>query len=184
MEKIPNINEDFSEWYQYVTLKAELADYGPVKGTMIHRPYGFALWKQVQKVLGGMIEKAGVDDVYFPMFIPMSFLAAEKEHVEGFAPEVAMITEAGGEKLDEPLVIRPTSETIMYKTFPNWIHSYRDLPLKINQWCNIVRWEKRTVIYMRTSEFLWQEGHTAHATREGAVEDVFEALKQIRSILT
>lgn len=183
MEKIPNIYEDFAEWYSYVTLKAELAEYGPVKGTMIHRPYGFALWKQVQKVLGNMIEEDGVDDVYFPMFIPYSFLAAEKEHVEGFAPEVAMVTEAGGEKLEEPLVIRPTSETIMYKTFPNWIHSYRDLPLKINQWCNIVRWEKRTVMYMRTSEFLWQEGHTAHATRDGAAADVLEAAKRYNRFL-
>lgn len=183
MEKIPNIHEDFAEWYQYVTIKAELADYGPVKGTMIHRPYGFALWKQVQKGLGGMIEDDGVSDVYFPMFIPYSFLAKEKEHVEGFAPEVAMITEAGGEKLEEPLVIRPTSETIMYKTFPNWIHSYRDLPLKINQWCNIVRWEKRTVMYMRTSEFLWQEGHTAHATRDGAVDDVMQAANRYETFL-
>ncbi|WKZ23886.1 MAG: proline--tRNA ligase [Candidatus Dojkabacteria bacterium] len=183
MEKIPNISENFADWYQFVTLKTGLADYGPVKGTMIHRPYGFALWKQVQKVLGQMIEADGVEDVYFPLFIPYSFLAAEKEHVEGFAPEVAMITEAGGEKLEEPLVIRPTSETIMYKTFPNWIQSYRDLPLKINQWCNIVRWEKRTVMYMRTSEFLWQEGHTAHATRDGAVEDVLSAATRYEKFL-
>lgn len=183
VEKIPNITTDFADWYQYVSLKAELADYGPVRGTMIHRPYGFAIWKKVQQILGQMIEDDGVSDVYFPMFIPYSFLTLEKDHVEGFAPEVAMVTKAGGEDLEEPLVVRPTSETIMYKTFADWIHSYRDLPLKINQWTNIVRWEKRTVLYMRTSEFLWQEGHTAHATRAGAEEDAWQGINRYDKFL-
>ncbi len=183
MEKIPNINENFADWYQYVALKAGMADYGPVRGTMIHKPYGFAIWKKVQQILGGMIEDDGVNDVYFPMFIPLSFLTKEKEHVEGFAPEVAMVTKAGGEELEEALVIRPTSETIMYKTFADWIHSYRDLPLKINQWTNVVRWEKRTVLYMRTSEFLWQEGHCAFASKVEAEEDAWKGINRYERFL-
>jgi prolyl-tRNA synthetase len=183
MNGLPSITENFGEWYQQVILRAGLADYGPVKGTMIFKGYGFSLWKNVQKHLGAMIENDGVEDVYFPMFIPQSYLAQEKAHVEGFAPEVAVVTHAGGEKLEEPLIIRPTSETIMYKTFSNWIQSYRDLPLKINQWANVVRWEKRTTLFMRTSEFLWQEGHTAHATKEGADADVFEALHRYDDFL-
>lgn len=183
MEQLTSIHKDFSEWYIQIIQKAGLSDYGPVKGTMIFKPYGFAIWKNVQKFLGDKITEDGVEDVYFPMFIPYSFLAAEKDHVEGFAPEVAMVTEAGGEKLEEPLVIRPTSETIMYKTFANWIQSYRDLPLKINQWVNVVRWEKRTVPFLRNSEFLWQEGHTAHATKEAAIADVFEALHRYDDFL-
>jgi prolyl-tRNA synthetase len=178
MEKVPDMKADFGEWYQYVALKAGLADYGPVRGTMIHKPYGFAIWKKVQEILGKMIEDDGVEDVYFPMFIPNSYLSLEKEHVEGFAPEVAVVTHAGGEELEEPLVIRPTSETIMYKSFSDWIQSYRDLPLKINQWTNVVRWEKRTVLYMRTSEFLWQEGHTAHADKTGAEEDAMQGINR------
>ncbi|WKZ30197.1 MAG: proline--tRNA ligase [Candidatus Dojkabacteria bacterium] len=183
MNGLPSMSENFGEWYQQVILRAGLADYGPVKGTMIFKGYGYTLWKNVQKYLGEMIEKDGVEDVYFPMFIPQSYLSKEKEHVEGFAPEVAVVTHAGGEKLEEPLVIRPTSETIMYKTFANWIQSYRDLPLKINQWANVVRWEKRTTLFMRTSEFLWQEGHTAHATKESADADVFEALHRYDDFL-
>lgn len=176
METIPDINKDFPGWYQFVTLKAELADYGPVKGTMIHRPYGYSIWKQFQTILDKMITDDGVEDAYFPLFIPYSYLTKEKEHVEGFSPEVAVVTKAGGEELEEPVVVRPTSETIMYKSFANWIHSYRDLPLKINQWANVVRWEKRTVLYLRTSEFLWQEGHTAHVSREEALEEMRKAL--------
>jgi len=178
MTKIPSISENFSEWYLEAIKLADLADYGPVKGTMIIKPYGYSLWKTVQNVLGKMITDSGTEDAYFPLFIPYSFLAAEKEHVEGFAPELALVTKAGGEDLDEPLVVRPTSETIMYKSFSQWIQSYRDLPLKINQWCNIVRWEKRTMPFMRTSEFLWQEGHTAHTTEIEAVEEVMSALQR------
>lgn len=183
MEKIPNMSENFGEWYQYVAQKSGLADYGPVRGTMIHKPYGFAIWKKVQQILGQMIEDDGVEDVYFPMFIPYSYLTLEKDHVEGFAPEVALVTRAGGEELEEPLVVRPTSETIMYKAFADWIKSYRDLPVKINQWTNVVRWEKRTVLYMRTSEFLWQEGHTAFATKTEAEEDAWKGINRYDKFL-
>jgi len=181
--KLPDISRNFAEWYTKVILEAKLADYGPVRGTMILRPNGYALWKNVQKYLGAMIEDMGVQDAYFPLFIPMSYLKRESEHVEGFAPEVAVVTHAGGKKLEEPLVVRPTSETIMYEAFSRWIKSYRDLPLLINQWNNVVRWEKRTVFFLRTSEFLWQEGHTAHATRDEAVEMVFKALNAYDSFL-
>ena len=159
-------SENISDWYNDVVLKAELADYGPVRGTMVIRPYGYAIWEKVQEIFNGMIKKAGVENAYFPMFIPMSLLEKEKEHVEGFSPELAVVTIAGGEKLAEPLAVRPTSETIMYAMFSKWIHSYRDLPLLLNQWCNVVRWEKRTYLFLRTTEFLWQEGHTAHAAHE------------------
>lgn len=164
MRKLDNL----SEWYLDVCQKADLFDYGPVKGTMIFKPNGYALWEKVRQNLDPEIKKSGAKNVYFPMFIPESFLKKEKEHVEGFAPEVALVTHAGGKKLTEPLVIRPTSETIMYASFAKWIHSYRDLPYKINQWSNVVRWELRTLPFLRTSEFLWQEGHTVHATAEEA----------------
>ncbi len=175
-DKVPNIQENFADWYTYVILHGGLADYGPVKGTMIFKPYGYAIWKNIKKILGGMIEDMGVEDTYFPLFFPSSYLEKEAEHVEGFAPEVAVITHAGGKKLDKPLVIRPTSETVMYDAFAKWIKSYKDLPLKINQWANIVRWEKRTQFFLRTSEFLWQEGHTVHTSKEEADEMVFAAL--------
>ncbi len=175
-ERLPSLSEDFSRWYNTVVQLAGLAEYGMVRGTMVFKPYGYALWKSVMRYLGKMIEDLGVSDVYFPMMIPYSLLKKESEHVEGFAPEVAVITHAGGEELQEPLVVRPTSETIMYAHFKNWIRSYRDLPLKINQWCNVVRWEKRTVPFLRTTEFLWQEGHTAHATESEAAVMVREAL--------
>lgn len=144
---------------------------------MIIKPYGYAIWEMIQQDLGSRIKNAGVKNVYFPLFIPYRFLEQEAKHVEGFAPEVAVVTHAGGEELEEKLVVRPTSETIMYHTFKDWIESYRDLPLMINQWANVVRWEKRTTPFLRTSEFLWQEGHTAHANREDAVAEVFRALK-------
>ncbi len=180
-----DINTEFASWYQEVVLKADLADYGPVKGTMIFKPYGYALWKRVQEVLGEMINKRlGAADVYFPSLIPLEFLEREKEHVEGFAPEVAVVTHAGGKKLSKPVVIRPTSETVMYDAFARWISSYRDLPLKVNQWVNIVRWEKRTVLFLRSTEFLWQEGHTVHATKEEAAEQVIEALDTYEEFLT
>src|SRR5881396_157873 len=166
--KITKRSEDFSRWYSDVIAAAELADYAPVKGCMIIRPNGYAIWEKMQAALDGMFKETGHQNAYFPLFIPEHFLHKEAQHVEGFAPEVAVVTHAGGEKLDEPLIIRPTSETIIWNTYRNWIQSYRDLPLLLNQWCNIVRWEMRTRLFLRTTEFLWQEGHTAHATSEDA----------------
>src|SRR3989344_1212934 len=168
--EITKKSENISQWYNDIVLKAELADYGPAKGTMILRPYGYAIWEAVIDGLDPKFKEDGVENAYFPMFIPSKLLQKEKEHVEGFSPELAIVTIGGGEKLAEPLVIRPTSETIMYEAYSRWIHSYRDLPLKINQWNSVVRWEKRTYLFMRTSEFLWQEGHTAHATEKEADE--------------
>lgn len=170
-------SEDFSGWYTDVILKSELADYAPVKGCMVFRPYGFAIWENVQKNLGEMINSAGVENAYFPLFIPHSFLEKEKEHLKGFSPELAVVTHGGGKKLAEPLVVRPTSETIMYAMFSKWINSWRDLPLLLNQWCNIVRWEKRTYLFLRTMEFLWQEGHTAHTAEREAKIEALRALK-------
>ena len=182
--KIKELFENnFPKWYTTVILESQLADYGASKGTMIFRPYGFALWKNIQRYLGSMIEELGVEDVYFPLFFPYEFLSREAEHVEGFAPEVAIINYAGGKKLEKPLVIRPTSETVMYEAFSRWIKSYKDLPLKINQWANVVRWEKRTQFFLRTSEFLWQEGHTAHATKTEADDMVFKALNMYERFL-
>jgi prolyl-tRNA synthetase len=169
-EQLPKKSDNISEWYTSVIQLADLADYGPVKGTMIIKPYGYAIWEAIQKSLDYHIKQKGIGNAYFPLFIPMSFLEKEKKHVEGFSPELAVVTHAGGEKLEEPLVVRPTSETIIYDSYAKWVQSWRDLPLMMNQWCNIVRWEKRTMPFMRTSEFLWQEGHTAHATHEEAVE--------------
>jgi prolyl-tRNA synthetase len=169
-------SENISEWYQDVVTKAGLADYADVKGMIIIKPNGYAIWEKVQQVLDGWFKEAGVRNVYFPMFIPYSLLKKEKEHLEGFSPELAIVDVAGGEKLKEPLVVRPTSETIMYKTFANWISSHRDLPLLINQWCNVVRWEKRTYPFLRTSEFLWQEGHTVHTKFEEAEAMALQAL--------
>ncbi len=160
--KITPRAEDYSEWYLDIIKAADLADYSPVKGCMIIRPYGYALWERVQCVLDKKFKEFGVQNAYFPLLIPERLLKREAQHVEGFAPEVAVVTHAGGQKLDEPLVIRPTSETIMYEVFKDWIHSYRDLPLLINQWANVVRWEMKTKPFLRTTEFLWQEGHTVH----------------------
>jgi prolyl-tRNA synthetase len=171
-------SEDVSEWYTRVVALAELADYGPVKGTMIIRPYGYAIWELIQKDFDRRIKENGVENAYFPLFIPESLLKKEAAHVEGFSPELAVVTIAGGEELGEKVVVRPTSETIMYQTFADWVQSWRDLPLKVNQWCNVVRWEKRTYPFLRTSEFLWQEGHTAHATHEEAYETVLWAINE------
>lgn len=168
--QLPKKSENSSEWYTSVIQLADLVDYGPAKGTMIIKPYGYAIWEQIQAALNTGIKEKGVGNCYFPLFIPMSFLEKEKDHIEGFAPELAVVTHGGGEKLEEPLVVRPTSETIMYNSYAQWIHSWRDLPLMMNQWNNVVRWEKRTTPFLRTSEFLWQEGHTAHATHEEAIE--------------
>ncbi|TFU27265.1 proline--tRNA ligase [Thermus tengchongensis] len=165
-------SQDFSEWYLEVIQRAELADYGPVRGTIVVRPYGYALWENIQGVLDRMFKETGHQNAYFPLFIPMSFLRKEAEHVEGFSPELAVVTHAGGEELEEPLAVRPTSETVIGYMWSRWIKSYRDLPQLLNQWGNVVRWEMRTRPFLRTSEFLWQEGHTAHATREEAEEEV------------
>jgi prolyl-tRNA synthetase len=169
-------SENFSQWYTQVILKAGLADYAPVKGCMIFKPYGFAIWENIQKVLDEEIKKAGIKNAYFPLFIPEKLLKKEKEHVEGFSPELAIVTIGGGKKLKEKLVIRPTSETIMYEMFAKWVKSWRDLPLMINQWSNVVRWEKRPYLFLRTTEFLWQEGHTVHESHEEAKKEVKRAL--------
>jgi prolyl-tRNA synthetase len=160
--------QDFSAWYNELVLKAELADYSPVRGCMVIRPNGYAIWEEMQRALDRMFKDSGHQNAYFPLFIPQSFLAKEAEHVEGFAPETAVVTHGGGKELEEPLVVRPTSETIIYAMFSKWIQSWRDLPLLINQWANVVRWELRTRLFLRTTEFLWQEGHTAHATEAEA----------------
>lgn len=168
VEQIANIEEDFPQWYTDVVLKTKLVDYGPVKGTMVIRPYGYAIWENIQNEMNARFKKRGVENAYFPLLIPMSYFTKEAEHVEGFAPEVAVVTVAGGEKLTEPLAIRPTSETIIGTMCAKWVQSYRDLPMKVNQWCNVMRWEKTTRPFLRTSEFLWQEGHTVHANAEEA----------------
>ncbi|MCC3766592.1 proline--tRNA ligase [Streptomyces sp. UNOC14_S4] len=160
--------EDFPRWYQDLINKAELADNGPVRGTMVIRPYGYGLWERMQQEMDARIKDAGASNAYFPLFIPQSYLTREAEHVEGFAPELAVVTHGGGKELEEPVVVRPTSETIINEYFSKWVQSYRDLPLLINQWANVVRWEMRPRVFLRTSEFLWQEGHTAHATYEDA----------------
>ncbi len=178
--QIPSKNKNLSEWYLAVVREAELADYAPVRGTMVFRPWGYALWESLQQNLDRMIKQMGVKNAYFPLFIPMNLLEKEKGHVEGFSPELAVVTYGGGEKLTEPLVIRPTSETIMYTMFAKWIKSWRDLPFKINQWSNVVRWEKRTFPFLRTAEFLWQEGHTAHVSHEEAQQQVLKALEMYK----
>ncbi len=170
-EKLTSRSENYSEWYNQVIQRAEMADYAPVRGCMVVRPYGWALWENIQQSLDGMFKATGHVNAAFPLFIPMSFLEKEKEHVEGFSPELAIVTIGGGEKLEEPLVVRPTSETIIGHMYSKWIKSYRDLPLLINQWANVVRWEMRTRLFLRTLEFYWQEGHTAHATEKEAVEE-------------
>ncbi len=170
-EKLPTRSENYSEWYNQVILRAEMADYAPVRGCMVVRPYGWALWENIQQSLDRRFKATGHVNAAFPLFIPMSFLEKEKEHVEGFSPELAIVTIGGGETLEEPLVVRPTSETIIGHMYSKWIKSYRDLPILINQWGNVVRWELRTRLFLRTLEFYWQEGHTAHATQEEAEEE-------------
>jgi prolyl-tRNA synthetase len=160
--------EDFPRWYQDIVNKAELADNGPVRGTMVIRPYGYGLWERMQQDMDARIKETGTQNAYFPLLIPQSYLHKEAEHVEGFAPELAVVTHGGGKELEEPAVVRPTSEMIINEYFAKWVQSYRDLPLLINQWANVVRWELRPRLFLRTTEFLWQEGHTAHATYEEA----------------
>src|SRR5690606_18625839 len=188
--------EDFSAWYNEVVLRAELADYSPVRGSMVIRPYGYAIWENMQRALDAMFKETGHQNAYFPLFIPQSFIAREAEHVEGFAKEMAAVTHTrlrasadGGleadpdSKLEEPLIVRPTSETIIYSMFAKWVQSYRDLPLLINQWANVVRWEMRTRLFLRTAEFLWQEGHTAHATEAEAEEEARRMLGVYRDFM-
>ena len=165
---------DYAQWYIDVVLQSEMADYSPVKGCMVIRPNGYGIWENIQRNLDRMFKETGHQNAYFPLLIPESFLKKEAEHVEGFAPECAVVTHAGGKKLEEPLVIRPTSETIIWAKFRDWISSYRDLPILLNQWANVVRWEMRTRLFLRTTEFLWQEGHTAHATAEEAEEETLK----------
>ena len=184
VEEIVDQEDNFSQWYNQVVRKADLADYSPVRGCMIIKPYGYAVWENIQRLMDARFKETGVVNAYFPLLIPRSFLEREAEHIEGFAPEVAWVTHGGGEELEEPLAIRPTSETIIGHTYAKWVQSYRDLPILINQWNNVLRWEKRTVLFLRTMEFLWQEGHTAHRTIEEAEErtlmmlDVYKAFAE------
>jgi prolyl-tRNA synthetase len=180
-ERITPRSENYSDWYIDIVLQAQLADYSPVKGSMVIRPRGYALWERIQRGLDDMFKETGHTNAYFPLLIPESFLKKEAEHVEGFAPELAIVTHGGGEELEEPLVIRPTSETIIWSMYKKWIQSYRDLPLLINQWANVLRWEKRTRLFLRTTEFLWQEGHTAHETKEEAEEETLRMLEVYRT---
>ena len=173
-KEIADFDTDFVQWYTDVVLKTEMADYGPVKGTMIIRPYGYALWENIQRNLDQKFKETGHENAYFPLLIPHSFFEKEKEHVEGFAPELVTVTKVGEEKLAEELVIRSTSETVFGNMYSKWIQSWRDLPVLINQWANVMRWEKTTRPFLRTSEFLWQEGHTAHATEEEAREETIK----------
>ncbi len=176
-KKLPTRQENFSEWYNQLVLRAELADYAPVRGCMVVRPYGWALWENIQKALDDRFKATGHVNAAFPMLIPQSFMTKEKEHQEGFSPELAVVTHGGGQELEEPLVVRPTSETIIGTMYAKWIQSYRDLPVLVNQWANVVRWEMRTKLFLRTLEFYWQEGHTAHATEQEAVEETERMLQ-------
>ena len=180
VKEITDMNVDFARWYTDVILKTELVDYGPVKGTMIIRPYAYEIWENIQAELNARFKKTGHKNAYFPMFIPYSFLVKETEHVEGFAPEVALVTHVGDTELPEKLVVRPTSETIICDSYSKWVKSWRDLPILINQWANVVRWEKTTRPFLRTSEFLWQEGHTVHETPEEAQEETLKMLEVYR----
>ena len=175
-DKLTTRSEDFSEWYNQLVLKAEMADYAPVRGCMVVRPYGWALWENITAALDKRFKESGHTNAAFPILIPMSFFEKEKEHVEGFSPELAVVTHGGGEKLEEPLVVRPTSETIIGYMYSKWIKSWRDLPVLINQWGSVLRWELRTKLFLRTAEFYWQEGHTAHASKEEALEEMYRIL--------
>ena len=175
-ERITKRSKDFSRWYNDIVIQSELADYSPVRGCMVIRPNGFALWEKIRDTLDRLIKESGHQNAYFPLFIPESLFKKEAEHVEGFSPECAVVTHGGGNKLEESLMVRPTSETIIYTMYSKWIKSYRDLPVLINQWANIVRWEMRTRLFLRTTEFLWQEGHTAHATYKEAEEECLKIL--------
>jgi len=181
-DRLPSQSEDFPAWYVEVVKRAGMAEHGMAKGTMIIKPHGYAVWEHIQRALDDRFKATGHENVYFPLLFPMSLLEKEAEHVEGFAPEVAIVTHGGGQELEEPLVIRPTSEAVIWNTYKNWIQSYRDLPLLYNQWCNVLRWEMRTRLFLRTSEFLWQEGHTAHSTSEEAQEETLRMLEVYREV--
>ena len=183
VKEITDMNEDFPQWYTDVVLKTQLVDYGPVKGTMVIRPYGYDIWENIQHEMDKRFKATGHKNAYFPLFIPYSFLVKEADHVEGFAPEVALVTHIGNTPLEEQLVVRPTSETIICSMYAKWVKSYRDLPVLINQWANVVRWEKTTRPFLRTSEFLWQEGHTLHATEEEAREETLKMLEVYREFM-
>ena len=182
MHKLPNIDTHFSDWYNEVIYQAELVDQTPVRGAIVIRPYGWAIWEEIKSLLDKRIKATGHKNASFPLLIPESFLKKEAEHVEGFAPELVVVTHAGGKKLEEPLVIRPTSETMIHYMFARWIKSWRDLPLKINQWANVMRWELRPRPFLRTTEFFWQEGHTAHATKDEAHEEVIMMLQEYTNL--
>ena len=182
VKEIADINTDYPQWYTDVVLKTGLADYGPVKGTMVIRPYGYAIWENIQAEMDKKFKETGHQNAYFPLLFPYSYLEKEKDHVEGFAPEVAVVTHAGGAELSEKLVIRPTSETVICNMFSKWVQSYRDLPIKVNQWANVMRWEKTTRPFLRTSEFLWQEGHTLHETEAEAREETMQMLQVYNSV--
>ncbi|HUX33018.1 MAG TPA: proline--tRNA ligase [Gemmatimonadaceae bacterium] len=182
-KKLTTRADDFSAWYNEVVLRAELADYSPVRGCMVIRPNGYGIWERMQRALDDKFKATGHQNAYFPLFIPQSYLEREASHVEGFAPETAVVTHGGGKVLEEPLVVRPTSETIIYAMFAKWVQSYRDLPLLINQWANVVRWEMRTRLFLRTLEFLWQEGHTAHATHDEAEVETRKMLGVYRDFM-
>ena len=182
-KKVTPRSEDFAAWYNDICLRAELADYSPVRGCIVFRPDGFAIWEALRDELDKRIKKTGARNAYFPLFIPQSFLQKEAQHVEGFAPEVAVVTHGGGKELEEPLIVRPTSETIINHMFSQWIRSHRDLPMMVNQWANVVRWEMRTRLFLRTTEFLWQEGHTAHASSEEAVTETLTMLEVYRKFV-
>src|SRR5512132_4442964 len=182
-DSLPSRQQDFNEWYNQLVLRGDLADYAPVRGCMIIKPYGWALWENIQGALYRRFKATGHVNAAFPLFIPMSFLEKEQQHVEGFSPELAVVTHGGGERLAEPLVVRPTSETVINYLFAKWIQSHRDLPLLLNQWANVVRWELRPRLFLRTTEFLWQEGHTAHATYEEAQAETMLALEVYRAFM-
>ncbi len=183
VEQIPEKSKDISKWYVSVIRKADLVDYAPIKGMMVIKPYGFSIWENIQKHLDRMFKETGHKNAYFPLFIPESFLKKEAEHVEGFAPEVAWVTHGGDEELEERLAVRPTSESIICAMYSKWVRSWRDLPLLINQWVNVVRWEKVTRPFLRTTEFLWQEGHTAHASKEEAVEETLRIINIYKTFI-
>jgi len=182
VNRLPSPQDDFPAWYVEVVKRAELAEHGPAKGSMIIRPHGYAIWEHTQRALDERFKATGHENLYFPLLIPMSLLGREADHVEGFAPQVAVVTHGGGQELEEPLAIRPSSESIIWNTYRRWIQSYRDLPLLYNQWGNVMRWELRTRLFLRTSEFLWQEGHTAHATAAEAMEETLRMLEVYREV--
>jgi len=181
-KELPTQQDDFPGWYVEVVKRAELAEHGPAKGSMIIKPHGYAIWELTQRALDDRFKATGHENLYFPLLIPMSLLGKEADHVEGFAPQVAVVTHGGGQELEEPLAIRPSSESIIWNTYKRWIQSYRDLPLLYNQWCNVMRWEMRTRLFLRTTEFLWQEGHTAHATSEEATAEALQMLEVYRQV--